>query len=179
MAYTGLQLRVEGTQGTLTDHYDPRNKTLRLSPGVAQQPSIASLAIVAHELGHAQQDASAFSLLKLRSGLVPMVNFTSRIGPLLFMAGLLLRIYDLAWIGVFCFAGAVIFSLITLPVELDASRRAMVLLNNAGILNGDADRRGARAVLTAASFTYAAALAQSLSTLFYYGSLLGGGRRRR
>ena len=81
MAYTGLQLKVEGTPGTLTDHYDPRSKTLRLSPGVAKQPSIASLAIVAHELGHAQQDASAFSLLKLRSGLVPMVNFTSRIGP--------------------------------------------------------------------------------------------------
>jgi Zn-dependent membrane protease YugP len=169
MAYAGLQLRVEGTPGTLTDHYDPRNKTLHLSPGVAQQPSVASLAIVAHELG----------LLKLRSGLVPMVNFTSRIGPLLFMAGLLLRIYDLAWIGVFCFTGAVIFSLITLPVELDASRRAMVLLNNTGLLTGDADRRGARTVLTAASFTYAAALAQSLSTLFYYGSLLGGGRRRR
>ena len=179
MAYSGLQLQIEGTPGTLTDHYDPRSKTLHLSPGVAKQPSIASLAIVAHELGHAQQDSSAFSLLKLRSGLVPMVNFASRIGPLLFMAGLLLRIYDLAWIGVFCFAGAVIFSLITLPVELDASRRAMVLLNKAGLLTGDAERRGARIVLTAASLTYAAALAQSLSTLFYYGSLLGGGRRRR
>ena len=179
MAFTGLQLRIEGTKGTLTDHYDPRSKTLRLSPGVANQPSIASLAIVAHELGHAQQDASAFSLLKLRSGLVPMINFTSRIGPLLFMAGLLLRIYDLAWIGVFCFAGAVIFSLITLPVELDASRRAMVLLNRTGLVTGDEERRGAQTVLIAASLTYAAALAQSLSTLFYYTSLLGGGRRRR
>jgi Zn-dependent membrane protease YugP len=179
MANTGLQLKVEGTPGTLTDHYDPRSKTLRLSPGVAQQPSIASLAIVAHELGHAQQDASTFSLLKLRTGLVPMVNFTSRIGPLLFIAGLLLRIYDLAWIGVFCFAGAVLFSLITLPVELDASRRAMVLLDRSGLLTGDEERRGARTVLTAASLTYAAALAQSLSTLFYYTSLLGGGRRRR
>jgi hypothetical protein len=179
MAYAGLQLQIEGTSGTLTDHYDPRSKKLRLSPGVAKQPSIASLAIVAHELGHAQQDANAFSLLKLRSGLVPMVNFTSRIGPLLFIAGLLLRIYDLAWIGVFCFAGAVIFSLITLPVELDASRRAMVLLNGAGLVTGDEERRGARTVLIAASLTYAAALAQSLSTLFYYSSLLGGGRRRR
>ena len=179
MAYTGLQLQIEGTPGTLTDHYDPRSKKLRLSPGVAQQSSIASLAIVAHELGHAQQDANAFSLLKLRSGLVPMVNFTSRIGPLLFIAGLLLRIYDLAWIGVFCFAGAVIFSLITLPVELDASRRAMVLLNRTGLVTSEEERRGARTVLTAASLTYAAALAQSLSTLFYYSSLLGGGRRRR
>jgi len=171
MAYAGLQLQIEGSAGTLTDHYDPRSKTLRLSPGVAKQPSIASLAIVAHELGHAQQDANAFSLLKLRSGLVPMVNFTSRIGPLLFMAGLLLRIYDLAWIGVFCFAGAVLFSLITLPVELDASRRAMVLLDKTGLLTGQEERRGARTVLPAASLTYAAALAQSLSTC--------GGRRRR
>lgn len=179
MAINGLQLQIEGTPGTLSDHYDPRSKKLRLSPGVAQQPSVASLAIVAHELGHAQQDAAAFSLLKLRSGLVPMVNFTSRIGPLLFMAGLLLRIYDLAWIGVFCFAGAVVFSIITLPVELDASRRAMVLLNGAGLLTGEHERRGVRTVLTAASLTYAAALAQSLSTLLYYGSLLGGGRRRR
>lgn len=179
MAYAGLQIQVEGTPGTLTDHYDPRSKTLRLSPGVAKQPSIASLAIVAHELGHAQQDANAFSLLKLRSGLVPMVNFTSRIGPLLFMAGLLLRIYDLAWIGVFCFAGAVIFSLITLPMELDASRRAMALLDKSGLITGADERRGARTVLTAASLTYAAALAQSLSTLFYYTSILGGGRRRR
>ena len=179
LSYAGLQLQIEGTPGTLSDHYDPRSKTLRLSPGVAKQPSIASLAIVAHEVGHAQQDASAFSLLKLRTGLVPMVNFTSRIGPLLFIAGLLLRIYDLAWIGVFCFAGAVLFSLITLPVELDASRRGMVLLNNAGLLTGDEERRGARTVLTAASLTYAAALAQSISTLFYYTSLLGGGRRRR
>ncbi len=179
MAYTGLRLKVENTPGTLTDHYDPRSKTLRLSPGVAKQPSIASLAIVAHELGHAQQDASAFSLLKLRSGLVPMVNFTSRIGPILFLAGLLLRIYDLAWIGVFCFAGAVLFSVITLPVELDASRRAMVLLDKAGIITGAEERRGARTVLTAAALTYAAALAQSLSTLFYYTSILGGGRRRR
>ncbi|MDF1514917.1 MAG: zinc metallopeptidase [Anaerolineae bacterium] len=179
LSYTGLQVQIEGTPGTLSDHYDPRSKTLRLSPGVANQPSVASLAIVAHEIGHAQQDASAFSLLKLRTGLVPMVNFTSRIGPLLFLAGLLLRIYDLAWIGVFCFAGAVLFSLITLPVELDASRRAMALLNQAGLVTGDAERRGARTVLTAASLTYAAALAQSLSTLFYYTSILGGGRRRR
>ena len=108
-----------------------------------------------------------------------LVNFASRIGPLLFMAGLLLRIYDLAWIGVFCFAGAVIFSMVTLPVELDASRRAMVLLNKAGLVTGDEERRGARTVLIAASLTYAATLAQSLSTLFYYTSLLGGGRRRR
>lgn len=179
MGDVGAQLRVEGTQGTLSDHYDPRNNVLRLSPGVAQQPSVASLAIVAHELGHAQQDASAFALLRLRSGLVPMVNFTSWLGPILFMAGIFLRIYDLAWVGVICFAGAAVFSLVTLPVELDASRRGMAMLKRNGLLQTAEERRGARTVLTAAAMTYVAALAQSLSTLFYYGSILGGGRRRR
>jgi Zn-dependent membrane protease YugP len=179
MADVGTQLQIEGTRGTLSDHYDPRNNVLRLSPGVAQQPSVASLAIVAHELGHAQQDASAFALLKLRSGLVPMVNFTSWLGPILFMAGIFLGIYDLAWVGVICFAGAAVFSLVTLPVELDASRRGMAMLKRNGLLQTAEERRGARTVLTAAAMTYVAALAQSLSTLFYYGSILGGGRRRR
>jgi Zn-dependent membrane protease YugP len=179
MADVGAQLRVEGTRGTLSDHYDPRENVLRLSPGVAQQPSVASLAIVAHELGHAQQDASAFALLKVRSGLVPMVNLTSWLGPILFMAGIFLGIYDLAWVGVICFAGAAVFSLVTLPVELDASRRGMAMLKRNGLLQTEEERRGARNVLTAAAMTYVAALAQSLSTLFYYGSILGGGRRRR
>jgi uncharacterized protein len=179
MADVGAQLRIEGTRGTLSDHYDPRNNILRLSPGVAQQPSVASLAIVAHELGHAQQDASAFALLKLRSGLVPVVNLTSWLGPVLFMAGIFLGIYDLAWVGVICFAGAAIFSLITLPVELDASRRGMAMLKRHGLLQTTDEQRGARTVLTAAAMTYVAALAQSILTLLYYGSILGGGRRRR
>ncbi len=175
----GMQLRIEGTKGTLSDHYDPRNNVLRLSPGVAQQPSVASLAIVAHELGHAQQDASAFALLRLRSGLVPMVNFTSWLGPVLFLAGMFLGIYDLAWVGLICFVGAVIFSLITLPVELDASRRGLAMLKRNGLLQTAEEKRGARTVLAAAAMTYVAALAQSISTLLYYGSILGGGRQRR
>lgn len=179
MRDVGMQLRIEGSRGTLSDHYDPRNNVLRLSPGVAQQPSIASLAIVAHELGHAQQDASSFALLKLRSGLVPMVNFTSWLGPILFMAGIFLGIYDLAWVGVICFAGAAVFSLVTLPVELDASRRGLAMLKRNGLLQTKEEKQGARRVLTAAAMTYVAALAQAISTLLYYGSILGGGRRRR
>jgi len=179
MADVGTQLRIEGTRGTLSDHYDPRSNTLRLSPGVAQQPSVASLAIVAHELGHAQQDSQTFALLKLRSGLIPMVRFTSWMGPILFLAGIFLGIYDLAWVGVICFAGAALFSLITLPVELDASRRGLAMLKRNNLLTSDEERRGARTVLTAASLTYVAALVQSVSTLFYYGSMLTGSSRRR
>ena len=179
MADVGTQLRIEGTRRTLSDHYDPRSNTLRLSPGVAQQPSIASLAIVAHELGHAQQDTHAFALLKLRSGLVPMVNITSWLGPILFLAGIFLGIYDLAWVGVMCFAGAAVFSVITLPVELDASRRGLAMLRRNTLLTSDEDRRGARTVLTAAALTYVAALVQSVSTLLYYGSMLSGSSRRR
>ena len=179
MADVGTQLRIEGTRRTLSDHYDPRSNTLRLSPGVAQQPSIASLAIVAHELGHAQQDTHAFALLKLRSGLVPMVNITSWLGPILFLAGILLGIYDLAWVGVMCFAGAAVFSVITLPVELDASRRGLAMLRRNNLLTSDEERRGARTVLTAAALTYVAALVQSVSTLLYYGSMLSGSSRRR
>jgi len=175
----GAPIQIEGVRGTLSDHYDPRSNTLRLSPGVAQQPSVAALAIVAHELGHAQQDTHAFALLRLRSGLVPVVNFTSWLGPILFMAGIFLGIYDLAWVGVLCFAGATVFSLVTLPVELDASRRGMAMLRHSGLLLDDGEVRGARTVLTAAALTYVAALVQSVSTLLYYGSALGGGRRSR
>jgi len=176
---SGMSLKLEGTRGTLSDHYDPRNNTLRLSQGVAQQPSVASLAIVAHELGHAEQDAQAFVLFKLRSGLVPVVNITSWLGPILFMAGWFLGIMDLAWVGVLCFAGAAVFSLVTVPLELDASRRGMAMLTQHGLLYSDEERKGARRVLTAAALTYVAALVQAVMNLLYYASLLSGGRRRR
>jgi hypothetical protein len=176
---TGLNLRVEGIAGELTDNYDPRNKVLRLSQSVAQSSSVGAVAVVAHELGHAMQDAEAFALLRLRSGMVPVVNFTSWLGPLIFFVGFLLQYEPLATIGIFFVAGAVVFSLLTLPVELDASRRAMQLLEQGSILTDDAALRGARQMLSAAALTYVAALAQSLSTMLYYISLLGGGRRRR
>jgi len=174
----GLPVRVEGVAGELTDHYDPRNKILRLSQGVAHSSSVGAVAVVAHELGHAMQDAEAFVLLRLRSGMVPVVNFTSWLGPLIFFAGLMLQFEALATIGVFFVAGAVVFSLLTLPLELDASRRAMQLLKQNSILTDDAAVRGARQMLSAAALTYVAALAQALSTMLYYISLLGGRRRR-
>lgn len=175
----GLSLQLEGTQGVLSDHYDPRSKTLRLSSGVAQSASVGAVAIVAHEMGHALQDAQAFALLRLRSGLVPVVNLTSWLGPILFGLGWFMQYTPLATAGVVLFAGAVVFSLLTLPVELDASRRALRLLKDARILTEESAIKGARSVLSAAALTYVAALAQALSTMLYYVFLLTGGRRRR
>ncbi len=179
LARTGLGVRIEGVRGTLTDHYDPRTKTLRLSPGVAQSASVGALAIVAHEVGHAMQDAQAFALLRLRSGLVPIVNFTSWLGPILFMIGWFMNYQPLASLGVIFFGGAVVFSLLTLPVELDASRRGTRLLEETKLVSGDEDLKGARRVLSAAALTYVAALAQSVSTMLYYLFLLSGSSRRR
>ncbi|HOU12461.1 MAG TPA: zinc metallopeptidase [Anaerolineae bacterium] len=176
---TGLSLRIEGVAGQLTDHYDPRNNVLRLSAGVAQSSSVGAVAVVAHELGHALQDEQNFALLRLRSGMVPVVNFTSWLGPIIFLVGMLFQSQQLATVGVFFVAGAVVFSLLTLPVELDASRRAMQLLQQSGILADETSLRGAREMLSAAALTYVAALAQAISTMLYYIFLLSGNRRRR
>ncbi|MBN1136809.1 MAG: zinc metallopeptidase [Anaerolineae bacterium] len=179
---TGLDhIRLEGTPGTLTDHYDPGKDVLRLSSGVANSPSVAALGIVAHEIGHAVQDATNYSPLRLRAGLVPIVNIGSWLGPIIFFVGLLLAPYTesttVAWIGLFLFAGTAIFALVTLPVELNASRRAQQLLENYQLANGQ-ELQQTKAVLNAAALTYVAALAQALSTLLYYFFILSGFRRR-
>ena len=180
MRTAGLYLEVEGARGELSDHYDPRSQVLRLSRGVATRASVASVAIVAHEVGHAQQDAQAYLPMRVRSGLMPVVSFTSWLGPILFFVGLLLNLTNLAWLGVLAFSAAALFTLVTLPVEINASRRGLRLLEQSGVLVGQAERQGARKVLNAAALTYVAALAQSVSTLLYYTFLLGGrGRRRR
>ena len=172
-------VQLDRTPGHLTDHYDPRSKTLRLSDGVARVPSVASLAIVAHEVGHALQDEEGYALLRLRGGLVPVVNLGSWLGPILFVIGFFfLGNYTLAWLGVIFFSGAFLFALVTLPVELNASSRAIALLRSTGLIVSPAEEKGARAVLTAAALTYVAAVAQALSTLLYYIFLLSGSRRR-
>lgn len=177
--FTGLSVNLERVRGELSDHYDPRKKTLRLSNGVAQSASVGSVAIVAHEIGHAIQDANAYLPLKLRAGMVPVVNFTSWLGPLLFLVGMLLGSVELATVGVWFFGGAILFALLTLPVELDASRRALKLLQESGMLVEGEALRGARKVLSAAALTYVAALAQAISTMLYYMFILSGNRRRR
>ena len=179
MGLYGLQLK--GVAGRLTDHYDPRNNTLSLSRGIAQGTSVAAMAITAHELGHAQQDQEDYLPMKLRGALVPAVNIGTSAGWILLLLGMLLQISDLAWLGVIAFSAGAVFSLITLPVELNASRRARQLLQTSGMITTADEQRGVRQVLNAAALTYVAALATSLLQLTYFASLAGGigGRRRR
>jgi Zn-dependent membrane protease YugP len=175
-----LSVSVEGSQGQLSDHYDPRAKILRLSPQVAMQSSVAALGVVAHEVGHALQDNDGYVPLRLRSGLVPVVNLGSWLGPIIFFIGLFFAPRtNLAWVGVILFALSAVFALVTLPVELDASRRAMQLLTNTGLVAGEEERKGVSSVLNAAALTYVAAVAQALSTLLYYVFIVTGFGRRR
>jgi uncharacterized protein len=174
----GLQdVAVERTRGVLSDHYDPISRTLRLSPGVFDTPSVAAVGIAAHEAGHALQHAERYWPLQVRSAIVPAVQFGSWLGPIVFFAGLLLDLTGLAWAGVILFAGVALFALVTLPVEFDASRRARELLRSHGFASGS-ELAGVNSVLNAAALTYVAGLAQTLSTLLYYIFILTSGRRR-
>jgi Zn-dependent membrane protease YugP len=172
-------VQIQSTAGNLTDHYDPRNKTLFLSQGVANVASVASVAIAAHELGHAMQDAEEYFPLRFRSALVPIVNIGSNLGWILIMIGLFLRFTEIAWLGVIVFAGGAVFALATLPVEFDASARAKLLLVQTGIIQTDEERRGVNAVLNAAALTYVAGLVTAILQLLYYVTLVSGGGRRR
>lgn len=173
-------VEVEGVAGNLTDHYDPRKKILRLSQGVYQGSSVASLAIAAHELGHAIQDKEGYPALRLRSALVPAVNIGSKLGWILIIIGLILRVTDLAWLGVLVFSGGAVFALATIPVELNASARAKRLLADTGLIRGPEEQRGVNNVLNAAALTYVAALVTAVAQLLYYVTLIMGmgGRRR-
>ena len=169
---------LEQVAGRLSDHYDPRKKVLRLSSGVAQSASVASLAISAHELGHAIQDQEDYSPLKLRAALIPAVNIGSYLGWIMILAGIFLQMTNLAWIGLIVFSGGAIFSLATLPVELDASKRAKQLLLDSGLVTHADEQRGVNNVLNAAALTYVAALVTAIMQLLYFASLISGGRRR-
>jgi uncharacterized protein len=180
LRYGGLQdVRLEATPGELTDHYDPRNNILRLSEPVANGPSVAAMAIAAHEIGHAVQDRERYTPLQIRSAIVPMVSIGSTLGWILILAGMLLQITELAWLGVIVFAGGALFALVTLPVEFNASARAMVLLTQAGLMTSEEERRGVKDVLDAAALTYVAALGAALAQLLYYVVLVSGISRRR
>ncbi|MFZ0533326.1 MAG: zinc metallopeptidase [Anaerolineales bacterium] len=176
----GLNVNVDNIRGNLTDNYDPRQKILHLSEGVYNSPSVAALAIAAHELGHAMQDRDGYIPLRLRAAMVPAVNIGSYLGWILIFIGLILRVTNLAWLGVLVFSGGAIFALATLPVELNASARAKALLSNTGMIVGDDERRGVNNVLNAAALTYVAGLVTAVMQLLYFISLVGGlgGRRR-
>ena len=183
----GLYLHIERIDGELSDNYDPRSKTLALSTGVAQSTSVGALAIVAHELGHAMQDEEDYGPMRVRSALVKPVNIGTQLGTVLFMIGFFMSYFAsslseigryISWAGVFGFCLAALFALITLPVELDATRRGIRLLGNSGLV-AEENMGTARAVLRAAALTYVAALAQALGQVLYYVYLLSGRRRRR
>jgi Zn-dependent membrane protease YugP len=169
---------VEHTRGELTDHYDPRTRSLHLSDGVYGTPSIAAMGIAAHEVGHAIQHARAYAPLQFRTAIVPVVNIGSTLGFIVLFAGIILQFTGLAWLGVGLFALATIFALITLPVEFDASRRAKEALTNLGLTDGGLQRgdetSGVATVLNSAAWTYVASFAASLLTLLYYVMLVGG-----
>ncbi len=173
-------VRIEGVQGNLTDHYDPREKVLRLSSGVYNSSSVAALAIAAHELGHAIQDKEGYFPLRLRAAMVPAVNIGSYLGWILIVLGILIQATQIAWLGVLVFSLGALFALATLPVELNASARARQLLVTSGIISGDDEQRGVNNVLNAAAMTYVAALITAVLQLLYWVSVvIGMGGRRR
>ncbi|MBQ8011179.1 MAG: zinc metallopeptidase [Oscillospiraceae bacterium] len=160
-------VQIERVSGSLSDHYDPSANVVRLSESVYDQTSVAALGVAAHECGHAVQHAQSYAPVLIRSNLVPIVNFCSRAWYFVFILGLLATSFlgsTLLWVAVFLFAGVALFQIVTLPVEFDASRRAMQILETQGFLEGS-EVSGAKKVLTAAALTYVAALLQSLAQL--------------
>lgn len=147
---------IEPVRGTMTDHYDPTNKVVRLSEDVYYGSTVSSASIAAHEIGHVIQDASGYGMMRLRHRIAPVASITSNLSFPLLLGGMLLGMTGLAQIGVILMLGAVIFQLITLPVEFDASKRAMAELSSHGIITAS-EERGSRRVLNAAAWTYVAA----------------------
>ena len=176
-------VKVEGVKSKLGDHYDPGKKVLRLSPEVANNPSVAALGIVAHEVGHAVQDKTGYAFLRFRTSLVPAANLGSSLGYICVILGFIIYLFSnsefasvivLAGIGLFSLA--VLFSLITLPVEYNASNRARQMLRSTGMVSVQ-EYNGASAVLSAAALTYVAATLQAVAQLFYFVMMFMGMRR--
>ena len=170
------EVRIERIGGRLSDHYDPRAKVLRLSDDVINSTSVAALGVAAHEAGHAVQDATNYRPLMLRSALVPVVSLGSNLAIPLFLLGLIFTWEPLVNVGIILFGLVVVFSLVTLPVEFNASRRALAAIESRNLLTDD-ELRGARSVLRAAAMTYVAALLVSFAQLLRL-ILLYGNRRR-
>lgn len=169
-------VRVVAIRGSLTDHYDPRTKTVALSEDIYGKTSLAALGVAAHECGHAIQHSVNYVPLSFRSTLVPIANLGSQLSWPLFFAGLIFSMESLLLVGIVLFSMAVLFQLVTLPVEYNASSRALQMLGSTGILGAE-EKKGARKVLNAAALTYVAALAASVLQLLRL-LILAGGRRR-
>ena len=172
-----FDVKVTSTPGMLTDHYNPTTKTVNLSEGVYSSCSVAAAAVAAHECGHAVQHAYGYAPLAMRSALVPVVNLASNLVSWILLAGVLMieRFPMLIWVGVALFATTTLFSFITLPVEINASGRALAWMSNAGITNAF-NHKAAEDALKSAAYTYVVAALSSLATLIYYVSIYMGRR---
>jgi Zn-dependent membrane protease YugP len=170
-------VKIEEVGGMLSDHYDPSKRILSLSKGVYGSNSIAAAGVAAHESGHAIQHKVNYGPLALRSLMVPSVQIGSWLGPIVFIGGMLLNSSNLALVGLLLFAATAVFTIVTIPVELDASRRAKEMLDSTGLAYGS-EVEGVGKVLDAAALTYVAGAVQALSTLLYYAFLFMGSRRR-
>lgn len=174
---------IQRISGHLTDHYDPRNNTIFLSDSVYSNTSCAAIGVAAHEAGHAVQYAKKYTPIRVRAAIIPITNIGSRLAiPLILLGIVLMGVAEtyiwLAYFGVACFGLSTLFQLLTLPTEFNASRRALVAIENCGLLN-DEETEGARKVLSAAAMTYVAALAVSLAQLLRLLLLVSGNSRRR
>ena len=159
---------LQRTPGSLSDHFDPKANVVRLSDPIATQPSVAAMAVTAHELGHVQQYQTGSALISARGFLLPALQFSPTLSYIAILLGFWFNMTGLIWIGIFFFGLMVLFSILTLPVEIDASRRGLRLLREAGLFQDPEDERGARSMLTAAGLTYLAAAVTSILTLLYY-----------
>ena len=169
------EVTIEPVRGVLSDHYDPRGKVLRLSEPVYAARTVAAAGIAAHEAGHAIQDADDYAPMEFRSAIVPLVKAGSSLAPLIFFGGLAVGSQPVMWAGALLFGASSIFALVTLPVEFDASRRALAHLEGMGILRGTEEQAGARQVLRAAAWTYVAAAVSAIGSWLMY---LAMSRRR-
>ena len=173
-------VRIERVSGSLTDHYDPRTNVIRLSDSVYSSTSTAAIGVAAHEAGHAVQYAQSYGPIKLRAAIIPITNIGSRLAMPLILLGILFSAFGntLITLGIAAFGLSVVFQLITLPVEFDASRRAMQAIETAGLLTEE-EQRGAKRTLKAAALTYVAATATAIAQLLRLIILFGGRGRRR
>ncbi len=163
-----MPVKVEAISGAMTDHFDPRSSVVRLSDPVRKNPSVASMAVTAHELGHVQQYETGSGLIKVRGFLLPALQFSPTLSYICLFFGFWFNMTNMIWLGILFFGLMVLFSLLTLPVEIDASRRGLRLLRESGLMQTPDDEKGARQVLTAAGLTYLAAAITSVLQLLYY-----------
>lgn len=176
-AFGIADVKVERTSGNLTDHFDPKSNVIRLSDSVYDSASVAAAGVAAHECGHAMQYAKGYGPIKLRNAIIPVCRFGSSLSVPLILIGFIFTWQPIVNIGIAFFALSAFFQLVTLPVEFNASRRALVVLEDTGILSEE-ENKGAKKVLSAAAMTYVAALAVSLVQLIRLILIFGGGRRR-